>query len=79
MASIHSGVGYLSRGLRQGKMSLTVVGVFIILFRMVELHRLLRLRRRSRVGGFRLRPGDKVGIAVSRSGGDPITFHTDPV
>lgn len=65
------GVGYLLRGLRSGRKSLTVVGVCMILIRLVGM------RRRTKVADFVLEAGSSAGLRVTGPGADPVAFRVD--
>ena len=65
------GILYVFRGLWQGRSSVTAMGVFIIVYRLVIGSR----RRGGRSVRMRLKPGDSVGLRVSRPGDDPVTFR----
>lgn len=66
-----SGFRYVIRGLRQGRHSLIVMGVLMILSRLVTRRR----QHGGRVVNVKLAPGETVGLRVSRPGDDPITFR----
>ena len=65
------GIGYLLRGLRSGRMSLTLLGACMIAFRLV------RAFRRTRVADFPLEKGSSVGLRLTSPGADPATFRLD--
>ena len=69
-----SGARYVFRGLRQGRMWLVVVGMFMILRRVLAWR-----RRRDGVVHVNLKRGSSVALRVSGPTDDPVTFSSEPL
>ena len=71
--SARRGARYLFQGLREGKSPLILVGLIVLVARFNRRWRPYR----SRVTTVRVRPGQTVGLRVSRPGEAPATFRVD--
>ena len=71
--SARRGARYLFQGLRQGRWPLILVGLTVLVARFNKCCR----PDASRVATVRVKPGQSLGLRVSRPGEAPTTFRVD--
>jgi len=71
--SASRGARYLFQGLREGKSPLVLVGLIVLVAWFNKRWR----PDRSRVATVRVKPGQTLGLRVSRPGEAPATFRVD--